>query len=272
MAKNTQLKIRISRILKEVNPSLQRRPQRNLKRLLYIVLPILFLNFTYTPSAIEKKKEAKLVKQLSNSDDFIKMKAAKTLGELKSSSSCDQLAKELKSQNPMVRATVVWALGQIQNEKANDKDDYVKEWVLLSLGEYGTSASFSSILETQGHLNPEIRKATLWSLHQIACLPSFYHISEHLQDENREVRMLAEKLLHDFPKQRLRNWLLLPKSQEQNKWVYEYFLGVKNLGTINLFVESLTSNEKERDVLHKIIQENANIEVLDEIYRKIDDL
>ncbi len=280
MAKNTQLKVRISRILKEVNPSLHKKSRQNIKILLYLVLPIFFLNFTYTSSSIEKKTEAKLIKQLSNSNDIIKIKAAKTLGELKSPASYNQLVKALKSKNPKVRATVAWALGQIQNEEAvsallpliNDQDDCVKEWALLSLGEYGTSKSFSSVLRTQGHLNPEIRKATLWSLHQIGCLPSFYHISHHLQDENKEVRLLAEKLLNDFPRERLQKWLLLPRNEKQNKWVYEHFLGVKNLGTTNLFVESLTSNKKEQDALFKIIRENSNIEVLDKIYQKIDNL
>ena len=152
----------------------------------------------------------------------------------------------------------------------NDQADCVKEWALLSLGEYGSSKSFYAVLGTQGHSNPEIRKATLWSLHQIGCLPSFHHISQHLQDENQEVRLLANRLLRDFPKDKLRQWLIKNQYTSQQEWIYGHFLGVKNLGKINLLVHQLAGNKQEKKALEMVIRQYNSIEVLEKIFRIID--
>ena len=275
---NSQLKERISKILKETNPSLNVASWRTSKMLLCLIIPLFCLNFNYTSNSIIQKKETTLIRQLSNANDVLKIEAAKTLGELRAIAAYAPLVATLNSENPLVRATAAWALGQIQKEEAisdllpliNDQADCVKEWALLSLGEFGSSKSFYAVLQTQRHTNPEIRKATLWSLHQIGCLPSFHHISQHLQDENEEVSLLAKKLLADFPKEKLRRWLSKNQDVRHQQWIYGHFVGVKNLGTMDLFVERLAINWEEQEMLDKIIQAHNTVKVLEKIFSIID--
>ena len=270
IAHNSQLKRRVDHILRKANDPLSRRYLAPLRFLAIFALPVLFMNL----NSIQQSEQA-LIRQLSHPDGATQVAAAKRLGELQSESAFAPLVGSLKSEDPQVRAAAAWALGQIQNKAAiaellplvYDKNDCVKEWALLSLGEFGAPKAFYSIVKTQSHRNPEIRKATLWSLHQIGCLPAFHHICQHLEDDEEEVRSLAQRMLETFPREKLRNWMARAKHKTGiRQWVFDHYVGILHLGMEDLLVDCLGKDKREKALLENIVAEPSSIEALDEIW------
>ena len=278
IANDSQLKKRVTHILQKPDRHFYNKYFISLKYLTILILPFLFLNVNYYPSPVEQKSEQTLIQQLTHRNSATQIEAAKLLGDLQSEAAFLPLVQTLKNKDPQVRAAAVWALGQIQNKDAvsellplvHDQSDCVKQWTLLSLGEFGASKSFYSITETQGHSNPEVRKAMLWSLHQIGCLPAFHHISQHLDDENESVRILAKRLLEDFPKEKLRAWMMRAKNNSIKQWVYEQFSGMRREGMEALFLERLAKDGNEKELLENIVSGKHSIEVLEEIWKVLE--
>ena len=273
----SQLKKRVSQILSDNGNQTDFKKYRIIKCLVIILLPLLFFNFKYYPINNSEIPEQVLIEQLITGDHQGQIEAAKILGERRAGSAYSQLVAALKNNDYRVRVTAAWALGQIKNKEAvsellplvNDRSDCVKEWALLSLGEFGVNKSFYSVIKTQGHHSPEVRKATLWSLHQIGCLPAFHHICQHLNDSNEEVRILAEQLLKNFPKNKLRYWMRHERDADSRYWAYEHFKGVEKWGRLDLFLHRLAKNENEEKLLEKIILENNSDSVIDEIRKHL---
>lgn len=121
----------------------------------------------------------------------------------------------LSDENPQIRALSAWALGKLKSKKAigqltgsiSDQNDDVKEYVLLSLAEFGYSNTFYDIVPLLKHPKAKIRKAALWALSQIGCLPAFYHTSRHLEDTDPSVRKLAALLIDSWNREKLYHWM-----------------------------------------------------------------
>lgn len=274
IANNTQLKIRVSYILKNAGQSISQKYLSACKYAAILLLPLLFFNFNYYPLAPQQKSESHLIQQLSHPSTTLQIEAIMILGERRVAAAFVPLMKRLQSGDPQVRAAAVWALGKMQNKAAvpallsltEDQNEDVKELTLLALGEFGTAKSFYSVVKTQGHPSPDIRKATLWSLHQIGCLPAFHHIGQHLDDEEEEVRHLAQTMLVNFPKDKLREWMHKAKYNSSRQWIYEQYTGIRQRGLESLLVDCLAKNPKEKEALQHIISSNPSIEVLDELW------
>ncbi len=115
------------------------------------------------------------------------------------------------------------------------------------MGEYGHAYFFRRVAENHDDPNPEIRKATLWSLYRIGCFPAFDYISKHTNDSDIQVNRLANRLLRNFPKVKLRSWII--ENSQREMLNHETFIGVKKAGTEIVLIDKLAKNENERKLL-----------------------
>lgn len=243
--------------------------------LLVFILPILLYNYEPGTSDSNIWNEAEIYGKLSGSNVYAKVISLKLLGQQEQINRLGLpiIIESLDDQDPNVRASAAWALGQFDEEMAvdalvpllNDESDIVREKALLSLGEIGEIDAFYPITYTHQNNNPEVRKASLWALYKMGCIPAFNLVAQHLNDEDPEVRNLSQQLIKNFDSEKMVTWLLDVDMDEHRNYVYLHFSEVKEQGLMNSLVNRIGENQNLEIELRQTINKVTDKYVIDHI-------
>ena len=236
LAKRSQLKGRLSYILEKDQANSQRswiRGSGAAALLVLFSLPLLGLYFepiSYWPSP---KTIDELISDLRQGEKESALKAAEILGRRQAPEAISELQATLFHTDPEIRTSVT-----------------------LALGRYGKSSCFYDLRQGLADPHSDVRKASLWALYQIGCLPAFRHITDHLNDQDPVVSDYSHDLLQDFDRRKLKGWLQKNLGQPGVRdWVEEQFIVIDQVGTIELLIHHLANGrKKKKDQLRKIIQ------------------
>ncbi len=134
-----------------------------MKKNLWIVMFILGIShgitqqLTTTESVIQQPDPfEQAVQDSSNSDPYIRRRAAEQFGSLRDSRAIPYLKKMLKDENPFVRQTAVDSLGLLRTKEAindiiellkTEKESQVKQSAVVALGYIGDLSCISALIE-----------------------------------------------------------------------------------------------------------------------------
>jgi hypothetical protein len=142
------------------------------------------------------------------------------------------------------------------------------------LGEFGYSNTFYSISPLLEHPKPNIRKAALWALSQIGCLPAFYHISLYLNDSDPSVSQLANFLIDHWDREKLQSWMSsYLKLATVPSLCTESLEGVIQLDQVDKLVECLMPNNQDlqeqlRSILY-LSEQDLKIDQLKNVFAEL---
>jgi HEAT repeat protein/beta-lactamase regulating signal transducer with metallopeptidase domain len=117
-----------------------------------------------------------LISMLSDSDEWVRMAAARALGEIGDERAADKLIAALADGEWRVRNVSAWALSELKDERAvdalcrvlvSDAQGEVRQTAAMALGEIKSQKALSSLKQALGDAETRVRAKAQWAISEI---------------------------------------------------------------------------------------------------------
>lgn len=118
----------------------------------------------------------RLVSLLTDSDEWVRMAAARALGEIGDVRAVDKLVAALADGEWRVRKVAAWALSELKDERAvdalcrvlvSDSQGEVRQTAAMALGEIRSQKALTSLKQALNDAEPRVRAKAQWAISEI---------------------------------------------------------------------------------------------------------